>query len=1690
MDARKEQIITFNQDLSIDDKSLKFKIYNYFYLLLKTKKEFNTIILSFLIVLETIQFISYAFTEPHLNSWKIDKRVINIISIILGSTRISPLMKYVSFSNYLIVAYCLLGLIFIFYVIILFQILTITPNTKHIVGISLLRILINVGSIFLYIPVTELFLLPIKCKDGKIEIILDSDKQNCGEGFYFLYVILGVVGAVLLFILILFFLNFYFYPFYESNLNRKLNTSNDILIHFIKLFFILKNIFITDEYLSVVILLVCSFFMMIKEFYEDTYCNQILKIIINIRNITAFWTYFILLLSKICYSSNLNGAIYLLYFSYPLIIYFSALKIKREEIDHFLIPIDINDINYLLHKTRILIKMIESEIQENNNLNKSNNKKKKKTEIFLYGYIKMHVRDCQRAECPLTKYLENNGNYNFQKQCLLSYMSIHFNTVIKNFPRNSLIRIYYIHFNYTKRYNLNSVRINLAELKKLKVNYQEEFIIFCLEQDIKEIDSKVSDIGANGDHFDVELIDQKYLKLKYLIENTTKLYVEFWSIFSGNITNLNTNKLNTLGTKLNNYLKEIYNIWENDLKNINTDLEHQGIVLLYSKFLKEILWNKKKSEEINKKLNTEHYFRHDSRKIKSGKKSKIPNIDSVIENQEFLIFANSNEKGVCKIVQCSYNILYFLGYEKKEIIRRPIEILMPSIFIEGHKKMLEEKIKKMISSQSSLIDSSHNANQKQNFILLRNKIGYLLPMNSSFKIYDDSDYSNTYIIKGKMEPKDSKSVYAYYILTKPDFTIDSISSSALNLGLSMDLLKKYLVKMNLLIRTKDDQPINLFERYKEFEDEPKQILWVYPHIIYPKDNNQRNKEVIIQDLINQSPKGTFCLQINTFRYSQDKIIGFSFKITDFIKKKEKTNINFSHYIPRPNNEIMFDLLNLNYIRTVVVKHKSGLRNLRDQNNEEDSVKKSVVSKKKNKKAKKEGIVELMNESSNEENRREQVILTKEKILELQEMDSNYIKNFIFSLPFNGNDVSLEKHRPNKEKYLAGKMTEPRIKIEISHFIKRMEDKILSDPNLLKKLKKSSITSYKLNENMPSNDYLTSSISPKKEVSKEEIGKQISDVSSVLSKLFDNYALHLFVVVNFCIYAYIILLSSIEFIFTYRQINKFENNLGYFQKGVKLMNIMLYTKFFITEAVIANKLNETNKVYLGLDNKDLSLFNDEIKNELSDYHKKFSEIFNDFSSNLNKFSKEYQDYMTNKNMTFYSLANDIPLNESKLFSASLNKIPSSLFYVSTVLKDNNDVLTMDMRNIYELMMNLLNGYVTNWKNVTHIIYGDTKRSTEKIIISLIILIVTIVLDVIFVYIYYKVLVNISINTEKPINLILTIKKKIFEDLKNSAENFANKLLNKFFGNEENEEESQQEYQTNLQSNDINIVKFKSPSNGSYSCLTFWVKIVQLILFLGVVEIYFVFKYVYSMDNFKNLNKFLDVYSITEYTDSDTISNIDIVKSFLYNNTIPINEEDSVEPFIKVFYDISDYIEQTIIETSKTKSFLKAHYRNDFAGYLYSDFSEVIKNDIDITQYKDYLKNGFRPILSDIYEIIRYYGFLYLSNETYYNSTRENTTCSLINHENWIHLNSMVKNILRNFFQEVEDILYNLFGNYIKKAKAVHTFTFIVLQCLLLIYYIIIWRRYYITVKIMIKKSQELINLIPEEIKYIMVEKINE
>jgi hypothetical protein len=126
-------------------------------------------------------------------------------------------------------------------------------------------------------------------------------------------------------------------------------------------------------------------------------------------------------------------------------------------------------------------------------------------------------------------------------------------------------------------------------------------------------------------------------------------------------------------------------------------------------------------------------------------------------------------------------------------------------------------------------------------MLPKNKMGYIMPFICKFTIYDDNDFSNSYIIKGKLEPKESKTFYAYYILTKNDFTANYISSSALHLGLTMDLLKKYMVKIDLLIRAGDDRKMKMEDILDELEEKEREITWVYPDLLYPKDELKRKE---------------------------------------------------------------------------------------------------------------------------------------------------------------------------------------------------------------------------------------------------------------------------------------------------------------------------------------------------------------------------------------------------------------------------------------------------------------------------------------------------------------------------------------------------------------------------------------------------------------------------------------------------------------------------------------------------------------------------------------------------------------------------------------------------------------------------------------------------------------------------------
>ena len=205
----------------------------------------------------------------------------------------------------------------------------------------------------------------------------------------------------------------------------------------------LRFIIIKNEYLSIVLLLLFSLYNIIEEFNEATFNNIKLEVFINIRNFLSFWTYFCLLIAKLLQNSKINGVIYFFCFGIPLAILCCYLLLKNSETNFDYTTSGFTTLKEFLDKTRLLIQLIDSFIEGSKNIRFGNEGSNQKTDILLKGIIKIHTLTCIREDCPLTKFVQNPGNYNVQKQCLLNYMTVYFNQGIKKFFFFQIIIIFY-----------------------------------------------------------------------------------------------------------------------------------------------------------------------------------------------------------------------------------------------------------------------------------------------------------------------------------------------------------------------------------------------------------------------------------------------------------------------------------------------------------------------------------------------------------------------------------------------------------------------------------------------------------------------------------------------------------------------------------------------------------------------------------------------------------------------------------------------------------------------------------------------------------------------------------------------------------------------------------------------------------------------------------------------------------------------------------------------------------------------------------------------------------------------------------------------------------------------------------------------------------------------------------------------
>ena len=704
-----------------------------------------------------------------------------------------------------------------------------------------------------------------------------------------------------------------------------------------------------------------------------------------------------------------------------------------------------------------------------------------------------------------------------------------------------------------------------------------------------------------------------------------------------------------MGNKLNQILIEINSLWENDLKMKKIDLENHSIVQLYAYFMREIIKNKKKSEEILRKLNEEE--RYYENKKDEGERLDIENLDLLLENQDLVIYSRTNEKGECQIIQCSNSIIALLGYSKLELIGKKIEFLMPSMYQSEHYKVVSNKIKSLRNNFNSNKELLKNSEKKQIFILPKTKSGYIMPINYRISIESDDDFSNTHIIKTKFELKDTKSVYGFYILTREDFNIDSISSSCLNLNLSMDILKKYMIDLNLLIRSEINDEINFSESYFEYEEEPRKVIWIYPDLLYPKKelmDIETKTDFEKEELIHNSKRKEFNLIISRIKFREDETLGYCFRLTNLETRRQSQEsadfkINFNQ-----KRFLMYDMSKLNYMRSMLVAKKTLIqepsitinseiitKEVKEEKNFE--IQKTINKVKKQKKKKKKND-SSPDSSDIDEKLAEENLITKVKLQELSTKNLNEIKIYISELKDFGENISYFRREAEfKNSYEDHYHKFAVIKHLTEEFTKRQVDKKAKnfDRKFDSKANKSEST-------IGSN-----------EINYESSWDFSTDATSSLNSIFNYDSITNIKYFSFFTFLALCAIISVEFFISISTIQNSNDRIFYSEKAFKILNGILYTKYFLTEAVMAQ-----NPSYVNIE-KDLNgnrtayIFNQ--MKEMGNYHKSISETYSFFSNASITFSDDYYKYMNTKQLLQRTLSNGIPSFNTIPFSSAISSV---------------------------------------------------------------------------------------------------------------------------------------------------------------------------------------------------------------------------------------------------------------------------------------------------------------------------------------------------------------------------------------------------------------------------------------------------
>ena len=152
-----------------------------------------------------------------------------------------------------------------------------------------------------------------------------------------------------------------------------------------------------------------------------------------------------------------------------------------------------------------------------------------------------------------------------------------------------------------------------------------------------------------------------------------------------------------------------------------------------------------------------------------------------------------------------------------------------------------------------------------------------------------------------------------------------------------------------------------------------------------------------------------------------------------------------------------------------------------------------------------------------------------------------------------------------------------------------------------------------------------------------------------------------------------------------------------------------------------------------------------------------------------------------------------------------------------------------------------------------------------------------------------------------------------------------------------------------------------------------------------------------------------------------------------------------------------------------------------------------------------QNGFKSTIARYFELIRYIGLTYMKKrdeegfvlgepispkgENIY-VDNEGKVIYPLEMKEFKEVENIARFVIRPWYDNLLEAMNKKFNDYVKNSKLVNISTFIVVLCCIVLLYCLVWKSYEENLKTLLKTSVDLINLIPEEIKYQIVQKLNE